>query len=173
VTRVEFIVLGRPQPGGSKKPVRAGGRPDGRIILKEDAKRSKPWRALVAAAAHEAMGDLDPLVGPLLLEVEFYVARPSGHYGSGRNAGHVRQSAPRYPHVRPDATKLLRSLEDAMTGLVWRDDAQVVTQVARKRYGTPERAEVTVEQVTIALAEVDDRMAVQTDLARLFAEDWE
>lgn len=171
MTRVVFTVLGRSQPGGSKRPVRAGGKPGGRILLIEDARRSKPWRALVAAAAREAMERRAPLIGPLLLEVTFYVARPAGHYGSGRNAGTVRPAAPSYPAVRPDTTKLLRALEDAMTGSVWRDDAQVVTQVARKRYGHPERAEVTVENVTATRAELDARYAEYSDLSRLFAED--
>ena len=171
MTRVEFTVLGRSQPGGSKRPVRAGGKPGGRILLIEDARRSKPWRALVAAAAREAMAGHAPLIGPLLLEVDFYLARPAGHYGSGRNADRVRPAAPRYPAVRPDTTKLLRSLEDALTGSVWRDDAQVVTQVARKRYGHPERAEVTVEVLTVTLADLDDRYAELSDLSRLFAEE--
>ena len=186
MTSLTFTVLGRPQPGGSKKPVRAGGKPDGRIILKEDAKKSKPWRALVAAAALDALmasGDNAALLfpaGPLVLEVDFYLARPASHFGSGRNAGRVRESAPRYPTVRPDSTKLIRALEDALTGLVWRDDAQVVTQVVRKRYGTPERAEVLIEPVVVTLDEVTERLMApeppqsifnSDDLEWLFSED--
>lgn len=145
--RLEFTVLGRPQPGGSKKVVRAGGRPDGRPLLVDDAKRSKPWRALVASAAQDALDGRAQLDGPLMLEIDFYVARPAGHYGSGRRAGVLRPSAPRFPAVRPDVTKLIRAVEDALTGLAWRDDAQIVIQLARKQYGTPERAEVLIEPV--------------------------
>lgn len=145
--RLEFTVLGRPQPGGSKKVVRAGGRPDGRPLVVDDAKRSKPWRALVASAAQDALDGRAQLHGPLMLEIDFYVARPAGHYGSGRNRDQVRPGAPRLPAVRPDVTKLIRAVEDALTGLVWRDDAQIVIQLARKRYGTPERADVLITQV--------------------------
>ena len=40
--------------------------------------------------------------------------------------------------------KLARAVEDAMSGVVYRDDAQVVTEVLRKRYGEPARAEVAI-----------------------------
>ena len=153
--RLEFTALGRPQPGGSKKVVRPGGNPTARPLIVEDAKRSKPWRALVVAAANEALDAGEQLAGPLILEVDFYFARPAGHYGTGRRRDIVKPSAPRFPAVRPDVTKLLRALEDALTGVVWRDDAQIVIQLARKRYGTPERAEVLITPVdNHAMAEV-------------------
>jgi Holliday junction resolvase RusA-like endonuclease len=82
--------------------------------------------------------------GPLQLTVLFYVPRPKSHYGV---KGQLK-SAPRYPTVRPDVTKLVRPLEDSLTGIVWRDDAQVVRQLAEKRYGEPARAEVRVTVLT-------------------------
>lgn len=145
MTTVTFTVLGRPAPGGSKQPfIDRAGRPR----VREDAKRGKPWRDSVAAAAVEAMRGREPKSGPLMLDVTFYVARPSTHFGSGRNRERVRPSAPYFPAVRPDVTKLVRALEDALTHIVWRDDAQVVMQIANKRYGTPERAVVTVQGVS-------------------------
>ena len=151
-----FVVLGRPQPAGSKRAflIRKAGEVKG-VAVTEDAKHSRTWRQLVQSAATDALGwTPEPdtwgyfsLAGPLVLEATFYVARPAGHFGTGRNAGVVRASAPRFPTVRPDATKLVRALEDALTGLVWRDDAQVVSQHIHKRFGTPERAEVTVSRL--------------------------
>ena len=45
--------------------------------------------------------------------------------------------------VRPDIDKICRACGDAFTGVLYEDDAQVVSLVARKHYGTPERVEVT------------------------------
>ena len=153
---VEFTVLGRPQPAGSKRAfmIRKGGKPTG-VAVTDDAKKSRPWKDSVAAAAHEHLNGRPPLTGPLLLEVDFYVARPAGHFGTGRNRDVVRPAAPRFPAVRPDATKLVRAVEDALTGLVWRDDAQVVIQTVRKRYGHPERAEIFVQEVNVLLPDPD------------------
>lgn len=86
------------------------------------------------------MNDAGLLDGPLELLVVFTVPRPKGHYG----ARGLRPSAPEYPAVRPDVTKLLRAVEDACTGIVWRDDAQIIEQHATKRYGEPASAWVRV-----------------------------
>lgn len=138
----EFTVLGVPQPGGSKRGfiIRAKGKKD-RVRMEDDnEKRVKPWRNQIQIVASELMGDRPVFEGPLMLVVEFYVPRPKGHFG----VHGVRRSAPRYPTVRPDATKLLRPLEDALNGVLWKDDSQIVEQIARKRYGDPPRAEVKV-----------------------------
>jgi Holliday junction resolvase RusA-like endonuclease len=90
------------------------------------------------------MNGAEPMRGALGLSLTFYAQRPRTHYGTGKNAGTVKPNAVKAPIVRPDVTKLTRAVEDACTSIVWRDDAQVVVQVARKRYGTPERCEVQV-----------------------------
>jgi Holliday junction resolvase RusA-like endonuclease len=51
--------------------------------------------------------------------------------------------------TRPDATKLWRPTEDALTGIVWRDDSQIIRQLVRKRYCGPGEvpgAEVLVDE---------------------------
>lgn len=134
---VQFVVYGVAQPAGSK---RAGQTKTGRLFVRDDAKKSRPWKSEVSAAAVDAMSSSELLAGPLELEVVFTVPRPKGHFG----ARGLRPSAPAYPAVRPDVTKLLRAVEDACTGIVWRDDAQVVEQYARKQYGEPAAVTVTV-----------------------------
>lgn len=129
---VAFFVAGVPAPGGSKKAVPIGG---GKVALVDDAKRNGPWRERVAAEGQAAMGDGPLLDGPLALSMRFVVARPKGHFGTGKNAGTVKASAPRWPAVKPDATKLLRAAEDALSGVIWHDDARIVRQFVAKDYG--------------------------------------
>jgi Holliday junction resolvase RusA-like endonuclease len=87
------------------------------------------------------------LEGALLLEATFYRPRPASHFGSGRNAGVLKASAPPFPTVRPDTTKLLRAIEDALKGIWYRDDAQIVDQAVRKRWGTTARVEMRVQVI--------------------------
>lgn len=88
-----------------------------------------------------------PRAGPLALAVVFYRPRPQGHFGSGRNSGRLRDSEPGYPTTKPDTTKLLRGVEDALTGILWRDDSLVCVQQAEKRYGEPARIEVEAREI--------------------------
>jgi len=127
-----FFVPGTPRPGGSKKPFRIP--TTGQIVLTDAGKYTKEWRAVVTHEAFAAAGGRPLLSDALNLDVIFFLRRPKGHFGSGKNAGVLKASARPYPISKPDATKLVRALEDAMTGIVWRDDAQVVDQRARKLY---------------------------------------
>ncbi len=149
MTVLRFTVLGRPQPAGSKRalPVRQGGVATGQIAVIDANPRVKSWQQEVRVAARQEAveQDVDALLdGPLGLRVRFHRARPKSHYRTGGNAHLLRDGVPAYPASRPDTTKLLRGLEDAMTGVVYADDAQVVVQDARKLYGTPERVDVEV-----------------------------
>jgi Holliday junction resolvase RusA-like endonuclease len=73
----------------------------------------------------------------------FDMPRPKCHYRTGKRSAELKDNAPAYHAGRPDATKLTRAVEDALTGIVWRDDSQVAEQHVIKRYG--EHPGVTVE----------------------------
>lgn len=125
--RVTFTVLGTPIPQGSKTRTRWG--------MREDNPKTRPWRDTVAYDARAAMGGEPPLVGPLWLDVTFWMPRPKSHYGSGRNANALKATAPDHCTTKPDLDKLLRALGDAMTTAgVWMDDSQAVVVEARKMY---------------------------------------
>lgn len=131
---IAFTVPGTAVPGGSKRPVLAG---NGRLrTVDSSGARGRDWRATVADVAFQHMRDREILDGALDVRMEFVVARPAGHYRTGRNAGQLRPGAPEHPVVRPDVLKLARLAEDAMTGVCWRDDSQTVRLIASKRYAT-------------------------------------
>jgi Holliday junction resolvase RusA-like endonuclease len=129
--QVEFIAYGRPAPQGSKKAfaIYKGSRGarsfTGKIAQVEMSKYVKPWRESVAAAAL-TLDILDPFEGPLVADMVFSIARPKSHYRTGRFSHLLRDSAPTAPACTPDLSKLCRATEDAMTGIVWKDDALVV-----------------------------------------------
>ena len=85
-------------------------------------------------SAVKVVGELPVLTGPLVVEMMFYLSRPKSHYGTGRNHRKVKPSAPRYHTKKPDLTKIIRSTEDALTGIVWRDDSQIVARDSGKLY---------------------------------------
>lgn len=143
---VQFTVYGTPAPAGSKKAfaLKKGGAYTGRVGVTHDSKRSKPWMESVAREAATAMQGRELLQGPLLLTLTFCRARPSGHFGRRG----LLPSAPAYPTTKPDLTKYVRAAEDALRGIVWRDDAQVCMQETAKVYAEPERVEITVQKLS-------------------------
>jgi Holliday junction resolvase RusA-like endonuclease len=143
---INFTVPGMPQPQGSKKPGR--NRKTGQLIMIEDNDNLKPWRAVAIFAAREATGQFlgwKPMDEAVEVIVWCYFPRPQWHYGTGRNAGVVKDSAPKWPSVKPDGDKLARAIGDALeqAGVV-RNDSRIVDWHIHKRYCDTPRIEITV-----------------------------
>jgi len=126
-TTVEFIVPGDPISQGNMIQNRYG-----RIYDK--TKGLREWRAKVTAQAQAAMKggyrrstsgpvELDIITGPVLLDVTFVLDRPK--------STPKRQTPPAIK--KPDLSKLVRAIEDSMTGVVYVDDAQIIETLSRKR----------------------------------------
>ena len=142
---IEFFVPGTPRPAGSKRGFPVKGR-DGRVhvaMTDSSGAKGKSWRVACVAAVTEVWHD-DPISEPIRLEVEFVMPRPGTHFGKRKGEPYLKPDAPTRHTAKPDATKLLRALEDALTGVVWKDDAQVVEQFVSKRYGPRPGANVIV-----------------------------
>jgi crossover junction endodeoxyribonuclease RusA len=132
---IRFTAHGVAAPQGSKNQF--GG---------ESSKRVKPWREDVARAAGMAMDGQPAFDGPVDVVVRFRFTRPKLHF---RANGELKENAPKYVTSRAggDIDKLLRALADAMTGIVYLDDAQIVSVWADKMYDTNARAEVEVTRL--------------------------
>jgi crossover junction endodeoxyribonuclease RusA len=140
--RIAFTVLGKAEPAGSKRAFRHS--KTGRVMVTDANANAKPWQAVVAAAGHEAMDGRPLFDGPLKVSFDFFQPRPKGHYGTGRNRNVLRASAPAFPTARPDLLKLARAVEDALTGVCWRDDSLIVSEALMKEYGEPAQVRVWI-----------------------------
>lgn len=112
-----MFVEGIPVPQGSKTVF------NGRAV--DANKNLKPWRKAVTEHAKWVMGTDDLLEGPLVLSCAFMMPRP--------------KSAPKsrvFPSVKPDLDKLIRSIGDSLSGVVFGDDAQVTRHDPVKVYVT-------------------------------------
>lgn len=142
---INFFVPGIPATAGSKRPFIYKSKKDGKnkVAMCPDNKRQKPWMTDVKFAAAEAYSG-DPITGPVRLSITFILPRPKSHFGTGKNADVLKPSAPKMPITKPDLTKMIRAVEDALRGVIWKDDNQVVGQKTDKIYGNRSGAVVVV-----------------------------
>lgn len=129
---VRFIAYGHAQPAGSKRAFPFA-KIDGKLGVRvTDANpKAKLWQSIVGTAAlAEVGGGFSLLDGPLSVEMNFYLVRPAGHMGKRG----LRPSAPTRPTVKPDLLKLARAVEDALTGILYADDARIVDEHLHKFY---------------------------------------
>ena len=113
---------------------------------------TKAWQKQISLAAQQLR--LPPPVKGCEYAAcfRFYMPRPNYHYQGNDPARPLRADCPRRHSVAPDATKLVRAVEDALTGSVWFDDAEIVRQRAVKVYGT--RPGVIVKVFRLSVPEV-------------------
>jgi Holliday junction resolvase RusA-like endonuclease len=82
---ITLEVYGFPAPQGSKAVY------NGRVV-EQSAKTLKPWRKAIAEACHELPEDHIKILGPVNVEIDFYVRRPPS----------VKRSKREWPVVPPD-----------------------------------------------------------------------
>jgi len=110
---ISFSAEGTPVPQGSMKHIG-----NGRMIHSR-ATELATWRALVALAAKQA--GCKPIDSPIIISMRFRIKRPKT----------VKRD---YPTVPPDLDKLVRGVNDGLTGVAFTDDSQIVQLTASKIY---------------------------------------
>ena len=127
---MEIRIYGDPAPQGSKRVF------NGRIV-EASGNKLKIWRKAIAAACQNKVTEEHSLLlGPVRVEVEFYLPRPAS----------VTIKKRALPIVPPDLDKLLRGLLDGIgqSEVIWGDDSQVVQIDAVKLYADETEPGATV-----------------------------
>lgn len=117
---MELRIYGDPAPQGSKRVF------NGRVV-EAAGQKLKVWRKAIAQACQDIVTEEHTLLlGPVRVEVEFYLPRPAS----------VSIKKRPFPIVPPDTDKLLRGLLDGIgqSEVIWGDDSQVIEILAYKFY---------------------------------------
>jgi hypothetical protein len=175
---LDLSFLGKPEPQGSVSafpifksrkgpkhkwvPMR---REDGSIMVNitSDNPALKAWREGIALLVRGELSGKGVRVQPgdepspfpveragFIVELDAFIYRAQSDWGTGKNAHLLKDHADAAPLKTPDVDKLLRSTLDALTDVIWKDDAQVVKAIAEKHFAVPddagdgERAEIRV-----------------------------
>lgn len=118
---IEFFVAGPPR--GKARP---------RVTKKGIAftpAETRNYEALLRLHAQQAMAGRAPLDGPVILEIVALYPIPASWSKRKRAAALCGEQ----PLVKPDLDNIAK-MADALNGVVWVDDAQVVRLIAEKRY---------------------------------------
>ena len=115
----------------------------------EDAGHIWEIRRQLKEQTHEGFRPIDKNT-PLAFEMQAYFARPKYHYGTGRNEGKLKTSAPEYPHLNSkDFDNIVKRVCDLMNAIVYIDDRQIVNaDNIRLRYALYETDPRTVFTIT-------------------------
>ena len=111
----------------------------------EASKYVYQWRKDISSVAR----DVFPLTvlsdkSPVAVRLDFTFTRPKSHVTSN---GDLRLGFTAEHLQRPDVDKLSRAVLDALTGIAWQDDSQVISLTATKRWGDASGVLVSVSML--------------------------
>jgi Holliday junction resolvase RusA-like endonuclease len=131
----EFIIDGRcPTKGSTKSFLNPK---TGKVVTMADNRSLKQWTTDARWQARAAKVPMIYKPHGVCIDVRVEFVKPKT----------AKQTA---PTVRPDADKLLRAVLDALTGVAYADDSQVVYAAIMKAYGPSERVFVRVQKLEAA-----------------------
>ncbi|MBN1574537.1 MAG: RusA family crossover junction endodeoxyribonuclease [Deltaproteobacteria bacterium] len=137
---IQFTVYGEPAAKGRPRAAMgADGRIRGAYTPGKTRVEETNFRAQAVRVKPER-----PFEGPVVLEVVFFRGVPRSWSERKKERA---LSGGILPAVRPDTDNLVKLVKDALNGVFWRDDAQVVKLTAEKRYSDTPRTEVKIEEV--------------------------
>ena len=143
MTKIEFFVAGIPkaQPRPQVVPIMRDGRvvmKGGRPILRAYTPNTADgWKQCIRMYARPHVPQT-PIEGAIRLHLGFLMPRPKSHYGTGKRADVLRDSAPLYHTSKPDFDNLEKAVVDTLTELAfWVDDGQICRCRTSKLYPAP------------------------------------
>ncbi|MGN7167938.1 RusA family crossover junction endodeoxyribonuclease [Paenibacillus cellulositrophicus] len=137
---IQFVVYGEPVAQGRPRASTAGG-----FVKLYDPTKSRDYKDYVRLAAAE-YAPPSLLEGPIGMMLTIYRSMPksfSKRKAAAAEAGEIR------PTSKPDVDNYLKGVKDALKGVIWKDDSQVVEVFAQKRYSGRPRIEVKIKDLSL------------------------
>lgn len=111
-----------------------------------DPKNTLEYKKKLAYLANleKSVNYFEPLSGALELTVTFYILPPK----SLSNKKHdMAVSGELLPNKKPDLSNYIKSTEDALNGILWKDDAMLCDINAKKRFSDTEKIVIEVNKI--------------------------
>ena len=105
--------------------------------------KTRNYEALLKEAAIEAMGSSEPLETPVSLYLYIRVPIPKSF---SKKMVQECLNGLEQPMKKPDSSNVLKSVEDAMNGVVYRDDCQIINHHITRVYSTLAGVDICVKE---------------------------
>lgn len=108
-----------------------------------DPKESREYKEYVSLIAKQH-APKKPIDGPVSVSIKIYRQIPKSTTKKDRAlflAGIKR------PVVKPDGTNYAKGIEDALNGIIYKDDSQIVDLQVQKYYSDNPRVEISVKEI--------------------------
>jgi Holliday junction resolvase RusA-like endonuclease len=115
----------------------------GNFVSTYTPEKTRTYETLIRDAAIEAMGTSEPLETPVTLYLYIRVPIPKSY---SKKKLEACLNGMDQPIKKPDASNILKSVEDGMNGIVYTDDSQIINLHVTKVYSTLAGVDVCVKE---------------------------
>ncbi|CAJ4501444.1 endodeoxyribonuclease RusA [Burkholderia pseudomallei] len=140
-TIVNFVVPGIPVGKGRHRSRIARNAAGNEFVQQYTPVETRKYEKQVAVEAKIAMRGRQPVSGAVCLVVKAFYPIPASWPQWRKREAHIGIIAPK---VKPDWDNIGKACSDAMNGVVYEDDAAIVTACVMKRYSGDPRVELAV-----------------------------
>jgi len=136
---IEFKVPGEPKGKGRPRFSRVG-----KFTKTYTDAKTKMYEEKIASAARLHMYPHEPLETPVNVTLELHVDVPVSYSKKRRYACLTGEE---WPTKKPDLDNVAKAFLDAMNGIVYKDDVQVIRLYVSKTYSIDPHVYITVQEV--------------------------
>jgi len=115
----------------------------GNFVSTYTPEKTRTYEALLKEAAIEAMGASEPLETPVSLYL--YIRVPIPKSCTKKRLEDIANGSEK-PTKKPDSSNILKSVEDAMNGVVYKDDCQIINHHITKVYSSLSGVDICVKE---------------------------
>ena len=135
---ITFTIYGEPQPKGRPKFTVRGG-----YAMAYTPKKTKENEDYIRCAARPYK-PIKPFTGPVALTAIFYRSIPKSF---SKKKTEMAINGILRPTTTPDLDNYLKQVEDALSGIFYENDKQIVDSNESKYYSDRPRIEITIEEI--------------------------
>lgn len=137
-TIIQFTVYGEPVAQGRPRATTFGGR-----VRMYDPKKSSDYKDYVRLVASEHAPER-LIEGPVTVVMRFFKPIPTSF---GKRKAAMAEAGMIRPTNKPDLDNFIKSIKDSLSGIIWKDDSQIVDIQAGKWYGGRPRVEIAIQEI--------------------------
>lgn len=115
----------------------------GNFVQAYTPEKTRTYETLIKEAGIQAMGTSEPLETPVSLYLYIRIKVPKS-YSKKRVEACLNGSE--QPIKKPDASNILKSVEDGLNGVVYKDDSQIINIHVTKVYSTQGGVDICVKE---------------------------
>ena len=133
--KVEFVIKGKPVPKERPRVLKNG--------IAYTPKKTKDYEQLVQQVYELQVGEY---LGEsaLMVEIDFYYTIPKSYTKKHRES--IISGQELYTK-RPDLDNLAKTVTDALNGIAYKDDSQIIEMKLSKHYSDEEKVVVSIEEL--------------------------